>query len=297
MQMKKIENPKEKILVEISNSLQEAFDILGVYQFEVPPCPVVYTGDDREYMVKLNREWYYEYPHPKVGEAVGKLLIEHVSPDFLSQGSIYNFHELIGDYYLSEGNTKYALAMYDFAYHTIAPSNYADLKRWNLQLKMADILYTKMEGRQEDALQILKKVYEEVKQEMSSGSDTTLYLQYATALLAEVLETTEKGQGYEFLCSERSVFESKQPSFYLFCIELELAAKFLEYEDLCMYFLKMAQKHRTLLSGFTLVNEKYDQWLFSGTEREILHSDEIRTRLEKCRENLLILVLSRINLQ
>ena len=297
MQKKKIDNPREKIVVEISNSLQEAFDILGAYQFEVPPCPVVYTGDDREYMVKLNREWYYEYPHPKVGEATGKLLIEHVSPDFLSQGSIYNFHELIGDYYLSEGNAKFALAMYDFAYHTIVPSNYADLKRRNLQLKMADILYTKMEGRQEDALQILKKVYEEVKQEMPSGSCPILHLQYTAALLAEVLETTEKGRGYEFLCVERSVFELKQPSFYLFCIELELAAKFQEYEDLCMYFLKMAQKHRELLSGLTLLNEKYDQWLFSGTEREIKNSEELRKRLEKCRENLLILVLSRLNLQ
>ena len=39
MQKKKIDNPKEKIVVEISNSLQEAFDILGAYQFEVPPCP------------------------------------------------------------------------------------------------------------------------------------------------------------------------------------------------------------------------------------------------------------------
>ena len=194
-------------------------------------------------------------------------------------------------------DAKFALAMYDFAYHTIVPSNYADLKRRNLQLKMADILYTKMEGRQEDALQILKKVYEEVKQEMPSGSCPILHLQYTAALLAEVLETTEKGRGYEFLCVERSVFELKQPSFYLFCIELELAAKFQEYEDLCMYFLKMAQKHRELLSGLTLLNEKYDQWLFSGTEREIKNSEELRKRLEKCRENLLILVLSRLNLQ
>ena len=40
MQKKKSDNPKEKIVVEISNSLQVAFDILGAYQFEVPPCPV-----------------------------------------------------------------------------------------------------------------------------------------------------------------------------------------------------------------------------------------------------------------
>ena len=85
--------------------------------------------------------------------------------------------------------------MYDFAYHTIVPSNYADLKRRNLQLKMADILYTKMEGRQEDALQILKKVYEEVKQEMPSGSCPILHLQYYGSIAGRSSRNNRKGTG------------------------------------------------------------------------------------------------------
>lgn len=52
MQKKKIDNPKEKIVVEISNSLQEAFDILGAYQFEVPPCPV---------LVYETKMWYFTF--------------------------------------------------------------------------------------------------------------------------------------------------------------------------------------------------------------------------------------------
>lgn len=52
MQMKKIDNPKEKILVEISNSLREAVDILGAYQFEVPPCPV---------LVYETKMWYFTF--------------------------------------------------------------------------------------------------------------------------------------------------------------------------------------------------------------------------------------------
>lgn len=286
MQRKQIDDTKEKILAEISGRLESVFRILGDYQFEVPPCPIIYTGDDREYMEKLIREWYYEYSHPKVAETVGKLLIEHVSTDFLSRGSIYNFHELIGDYYLAEGNLKFALVMYDFAYHTVVLSNYADLKRWTLQLKIANILYTRLENRQKDALRILNKVYEEVKREMSFISSAEMYLQCTAALLAEVLETLEQGRGYKFLCSELWIFESKRTSFYLFCISLELAVKFQEYEDLCMHFLKKAQEHSILLSGLTLLNGKHDKWIFSGQERAITNSDEIRKRLEKCRENL-----------
>ena len=52
MQMKKIDNQKEKILVEISNSLREAVDILGAYQFEVPPCPV---------LVYETKMWYFTF--------------------------------------------------------------------------------------------------------------------------------------------------------------------------------------------------------------------------------------------
>ncbi|WP_294783890.1 hypothetical protein [uncultured Eubacterium sp.] len=287
MQRKSTEITKEALLDKISDNLREAWRMLGDYQYEIPPCPVAYMGDDRKYMAELYN-WYYLYPHQKTGEMVGKLLVEHVSPDFLSRGSIYGFQELIGDYYLSEGNNEFALAMYDFTCHTVMPSNYADVKRWTLQLKIAKI-FMEMKGREKDALRILKRMYAEVKNDLSFFSSAEMYLQYTAALVAEVLERIEKGRGYRFLCQESAVFDRKEHSFYLFCIALEIAVNFQEYEDLCMHFLKTARRHSILLLGLNLRDVKYDLWTFDSwadKEGEMIRSDNLRNWLEICLKNM-----------
>lgn len=78
--------------------------------------------------MRLYREWFYEYPFDSVSKEVGRLLSKHISINFLSQGSAYMFQEAIGDYYLSENNAKFALTMYELAYHLIGPGNYSYLK-------------------------------------------------------------------------------------------------------------------------------------------------------------------------
>ncbi len=92
---------------EISARIFTAHMELGAHHFKVPDCPVTYNGDDKDYMVRLYREWFYEYPFRRVSEEVGRLLCRHTAIRFLAQGSTYNFHEAIGDYYLSRDNAKF----------------------------------------------------------------------------------------------------------------------------------------------------------------------------------------------
>lgn len=268
---------------EISTRLFTAHMELGNHYFKVPDCPVTYNGDDMDYMVRLYREWFSEYPFRSVRVEVGRLLSKHTSIDFLSHGNIYNFHEAMGDYYLSEDNAKFALGMYDFAYRTVSPSNYSYLKKWTLLLKMAEVMDTKFSGREKDTLSLLEQLFEML--ECYADEDASRYQTKAVAMKAMVLEKMEKRSGYEFLNQKRQIFEWEKPSFYLFQICLELAEVFQEYEELGRYFLKLAKKNSEILPKLSLVNEKYDRWAFS--EEEIENSEELRKKLQDCYQRLL----------
>lgn len=268
---------------EISARIFTAHMELGAHHFKVPDCPVTYNGDDKDYMVRLYREWFYEYPFRRVSEEVGRLLCRHTAIRFLAQGSTYNFHEAIGDYYLSRDNAKFALAMYDFAYHTVSPSNYSYVKKSTLLLKMAEVIDTKFFGREEETLRLLEQLLEM----LACYADEKEALQYrakAVAMKAIVLEKLEKRSGYEFLNQERQTFKWEKPSFHLFRICLELAEAFHEYEELGRYFLQLAKKNSEILPRLVLVNAEHDRWAFS--EDEIENSEELREKLRNCYHRL-----------
>ncbi len=269
---------------EMSARIFTALTELGDYHFKVPDCPVTYNGDDMDYAVRLYREWFYEYPFRRVREEVGRLLIEHTSIDFLSQGNAYTVHEAIGDYYLSQDNAKFALAMYDFAYRTVGPSNYSYLKKWTMLLKMAEVMDTKFSGREEDTLRLLEQLFEMLEC-YEDVKEAPRYRVKAVAMKAMVLEKMEKGRGYEFLNQERQTFEWEQPSFYLFQICMELAEAFQAYEELGRYFLELAKKNSEILPGLALVDAEHDRWAFS--EEEIENSKELRKKLQDCYQRLM----------
>lgn len=269
---------------EMSVRLFTAHMELGDHHFKVPDCPVTYNGDDRDYVMRLYREWFYEYPFDSVSKEEGRLLSKHISINFLSQGSAYMFQEAIGDYYLSENNAKFALTMYELAYHLIGPGNYSYLKKWTLLLKMADVLETRFTGREEETLRVLEQLFK-ILEQYSKEKEASLYRVKAVALKAMVLEKTGKKKGYDFLIQQRRTFEREKPSFHLFQICLELAEAFQEYEELGRYLLKLAKKNSEILPKLALMNEKYDRWMFG--EQEIENSEELRKKLQDCYLRLL----------
>ena len=67
---------------EISARIFTAHMELGDHHFKVPDCPVTYNGDDKDYIeVRLYREWFYEYPFRRVGEACPTVVVQaHCHP-------------------------------------------------------------------------------------------------------------------------------------------------------------------------------------------------------------------------
>ena len=270
----------------IKHNLAQALSKFDGYQYSMPECPVVYEGNDHDYMVKLYREWDDSFlcMSKRRNEEIGRLLVQNTHADFLSHRSALPYHLNIGDYYISQNNPEFALCMYDFAYRAAFPSNFSYLRRWGALLKIAAALSTRFENREEEAIAALDVVIEESPFPPQSPSDILFYLNAITKR-ALFQKKTELDQGVALLQKNLAVFEKEEPSFYIFCFCAELADAFKDEDSVKKELLELAVKHSEILTRLHLVKENQDAWAFHEKEENglFLASDIILEKLEMCK--------------
>ena len=270
----------------IKHNLSRALSKFDGYQYSLPGCPVVYEGDDHNYMVKLYREWDDSFlcMSKKRNEEIGRLLVKNTHADFLSHRSALPYHQNIGDYYLSQNNPWFALCMYDFAYRAVFPSNFSYLRKWGALLKIAETLSTRFENREKEAIAALDIIIEESPFPPLRPSDILFYLNAITKKTL-LLERTEPHQGLALLQKNLVIFEKEAPSFYIFCFCAELADAFKDEKSIREELLELAVKHSEILTKLHLAKASHDAWAFheEGENGLFMASDIILEKLEMCK--------------